>query len=108
MKKSMEMERSRLTNEIRIQCEVERNRAIELAIADTKVRQWCSNCGKEAKFYCCWNTSYCNDRCQQQHWPSHLISCAQIQSNSSNKNTNKVNNNSNTSHNVSGFRKIVN
>ncbi|CAO1414789.1 unnamed protein product [Diamesa serratosioi] len=77
MKKSMEIEKTRLTNEIRVQCEVERNRAIELAVADTKARQWCSNCGKEAKFYCCWNTSYCNDRCQQQHWPTHLISCVQ-------------------------------
>jgi len=32
-------------------------------IADLK-KQWCANCGKEAIFYCCWNTSYCDYPCQ--------------------------------------------
>ncbi|XP_078331217.1 uncharacterized protein LOC144617675 [Crassostrea virginica] len=26
---------------------------------------FCANCGKEAIFYCCWNTSYCDYPCQQ-------------------------------------------
>ena len=47
------------------------------AIADTKKKQWCANCTKEAIFYCCWNTSYCDYPCQQAHWPSHLTTCSQ-------------------------------
>ena len=38
----------------------------------------CSNCGKEAVFYCCWNTSYCDYPCQQAHWPKHQTTCAQV------------------------------
>lgn len=40
----------------------------------------CAHCGKEAYFYCCWNTSYCNSQCQDRHWPSHMATC--LQSNS--------------------------
>lgn len=64
MKKSMEKERVRTINETRKQCEIERIRSIE----ETKKKQWCINCGKEAQFYCCWNTSYCDYPCQLQHW----------------------------------------
>lgn len=42
------------------QCEIEKNRAIE----ETKKKQWCTFCGKEALLYCCWNTSYCDYPCQ--------------------------------------------
>lgn len=64
MKKSMEKERSRVINETRRQCELERIHSIE----ETKKKQWCANCGNEAQLYCCWNTSYCDYPCQQQHW----------------------------------------
>lgn len=64
MKKSMEKERMRAINETRKQCEMERIRSVE----DTKKKLWCANCGKEALFYCCWNTSYCNHTCQKRHW----------------------------------------
>lgn len=64
MKKSMEKERIRTINETRKQCEIERIRSVE----ETKKKQWCINCGKEAQFYCCWNTSYCDYPCQLQHW----------------------------------------
>ena len=47
------------------------------AISETKKKQWCANCTKEAIFYCCWNTSYCDYPCQQAHWPSHLATCSQ-------------------------------
>ena len=50
-------------------------------ISETKRKQWCANCGKEALFYCCWNTSYCDYPCQQQHWPGHMSSCAQLGNN---------------------------
>lgn len=73
MKKNFETEKTKLINETRRQCELDRIRAVE----DTKKRQWCANCGKEAKFYCCWNTSYCDYPCQQQHWPRHMTHCSQ-------------------------------
>lgn len=64
MKKSTEKDRQRVINEIRKQCELERIRSVE----DAKRKQWCANCLKEAQFYCCWNTSYCNHVCQRKHW----------------------------------------
>lgn len=73
MKKSMEFEKMRCVMRLRKQCEAERIRAVD----DAKRKQWCAHCGKEAKFYCCWNTSYCNYPCQQQHWPKHLLNCSQ-------------------------------
>lgn len=73
MKKSLENERTRLINETRKQCEQERIRLVD----ETKKKQWCINCGKEAQFYCCWNTSYCDYPCQQQHWLRHMPNCAQ-------------------------------
>lgn len=73
MKKSLENERTRLINETRKQCEQERIRCVD----ETKKKQWCINCGKEAQFYCCWNTSYCDYPCQQQHWLRHMPNCAQ-------------------------------
>lgn len=64
MKKSMEKERARVVNETRKQCEMERIRSVD----EAKKKQWCANCLKEAQFYCCWNTSYCNHICQRKHW----------------------------------------
>lgn len=88
MKTNMEHEKTRLTAEIRKQCEQERLRAIE----ETKRKQWCVNCSKEAKFYCCWNTSYCDYPCQQQHWPRHIADCGQNDGNlNSHTNTNQGN-----------------
>jgi len=49
----------------------------KICIDETKKKQWCSNCFKEAIFYCCWNTSYCDYPCQQAHWPNHMATCAQ-------------------------------
>ncbi|XP_022237137.1 protein kinase C-binding protein 1-like [Limulus polyphemus] len=49
----------------------------EKEIEATKKKQWCANCSKEAHFYCCWNTSYCNHSCQQAHWPIHVNTCSQ-------------------------------
>lgn len=41
----------------------------------------CAFCGKEAIFYCCWNTSYCDYPCQQNHWPTHMHTCLQTNKN---------------------------
>ena len=46
--------------ELRRQFDTEKQRAVE----ETKKKQWCANCGKEALFFCCWNTSYCDYPCQ--------------------------------------------
>ncbi|CBY09013.1 unnamed protein product [Oikopleura dioica] len=51
----------------------------EDAIHATKLKQWCAQCGKEAVFYCCWNTAYCDYPCQQGHWPLHMEHCTQSQ-----------------------------
>lgn len=77
MRNSMENERTRIVGETRKQCELERIRSVE----ETKKKQWCIQCGKEAQFYCCWNTSYCDYPCQQKHWTRHMTSCEQADGN---------------------------
>ncbi|KAK7011699.1 zinc finger MYND domain-containing protein 11-like isoform X1 [Biomphalaria glabrata] len=37
-------------------------------ISQTKKKQWCQYCEEEAMYHCCWNTSYCSIKCQQEHW----------------------------------------
>merc|ERR1712001_521317 len=73
MRQSMEVEKQRGLMDTRKQAEIDKQRAI----VDTKKKQWCAACGKEAIFYCCWNTSYCDYPCQQAHWPQHLSTCSQ-------------------------------
>ena len=60
LRQSMEAEKQKYINDFKKQAEIERQKAI----AETKKKQWCANCGKEAIFYCCWNTSYCDYPCQ--------------------------------------------
>lgn len=76
MKANIEKENQRTVEQYRKQAELERQKAI----SETKKKQWCANCTKEAIFYCCWNTSYCDYPCQQAHWPSHLSTCSQANS----------------------------
>ncbi|CAL1526104.1 unnamed protein product [Lymnaea stagnalis] len=38
------------------------------AISQAKKKQWCQHCEEEAMYHCCWNTSYCSVKCQQEHW----------------------------------------
>lgn len=73
MRQSLEQERDRLIAEVKKQLEMEKQQAVD----ETKKKQWCANCKKEAIFYCCWNTSYCDYPCQQAHWPEHMKSCTQ-------------------------------
>jgi len=73
MRGSMEQDKQRSISDCRKQAEIEKQKVI----SETKKKQWCANCGKEAIFYCCWNTSYCDYPCQQSHWPSHMSACAQ-------------------------------
>jgi len=73
MKGNIEKENQRTIEQFKKQAEIEKQKAI----AETKKKQWCANCSKEAIFYCCWNTSYCDYPCQQAHWPSHMSTCSQ-------------------------------
>merc|ERR1719369_1294636 len=73
MKTNMAKESQRTIEEFKKQAELDKQKAI----LETKKKQWCSNCGKEAIFYCCWNTSYCDYPCQQAHWPQHMATCSQ-------------------------------
>ncbi|XP_061179146.1 MYND-type zinc finger-containing chromatin reader ZMYND8-like [Saccostrea echinata] len=73
------------------------NKELEKTVTETKKKQWCANCGKEAIFYCCWNTSYCDYPCQQIHWPTHMPVCMQTQNNASDTNTTEGSNQSNAS-----------
>merc|ERR1711997_763717 len=73
LRQTMEAEKQKVLGDFKKQAEIEKHKAI----AETKKKQWCAHCGKEAIFYCCWNTSYCDYPCQQAHWPSHMSSCAQ-------------------------------
>ena len=41
----------------------------EKEIENAKRKQWCANCWEEANLRCCWNTSYCNTKCQRNSFP---------------------------------------
>lgn len=101
VRQNAETERQKCIAEVKKQFEADKQKLVN----DTKKKQWCAQCGKEAIFYCCWNTSYCDYPCQvqnlkikhhisaerakikiyfqtqQKHWPSHMITCAQNQGN---------------------------
>uniref|UniRef100_A0A2K5DH46 MYND-type domain-containing protein n=1 Tax=Aotus nancymaae TaxID=37293 RepID=A0A2K5DH46_AOTNA len=47
-------------------------------ISQTKKKQWCYNCEEEVMYHCCWNTTYCSIKCQQEHWHAeHKRTCRQ-------------------------------
>ncbi|CAK8681281.1 unnamed protein product [Clavelina lepadiformis] len=73
IRQSLENEKIHLLDVAKRKSEAEKTKAIE----ETKLKQWCANCRKEAIFYCCWNTSYCDYPCQQLHWPKHMATCSQ-------------------------------
>jgi len=84
MKSNLERETQRTIENIKKQTEAEKQKII----TETKKKQWCANCSKEAIFYCCWNTSYCDYPCQQAHWPSHMSLCSQVTNDEDNLATN--------------------
>lgn len=47
VKEAMIADKKRALTELRKQCEQEKNKAVE----ETKKRQWCAGCGREAQFY---------------------------------------------------------
>lgn len=78
LRMTFEQDKARLVSEIRQQSEVEKQRAIDITRKETKKTTWCSNCTKEARFYCCWNTSYCGPQCQKTHWAIHQKYCTNV------------------------------
>jgi hypothetical protein len=60
LRQTMEADKQKCLADLKKQMELERQKSV----AETKKKQWCANCGKEAIFYCCWNTSYCDYPCQ--------------------------------------------
>uniref|UniRef100_A0A182PKP0 Protein kinase C-binding protein 1 n=1 Tax=Anopheles epiroticus TaxID=199890 RepID=A0A182PKP0_9DIPT len=74
LRKSLEQEKKIALNEQRKQMQQEKVRAVQI----TKQKQWCKRCHREAKFYCCWNTSYCDMTCQEKHWDEHKDTCNQV------------------------------
>lgn len=60
LRQSMEAEKAKTIADFKKQAEIEKQKVI----TETKKKQWCAACGKEAIFYCCWNTSYCDYPCQ--------------------------------------------
>jgi hypothetical protein len=73
-KASQEIKNQKVLQDERERWEGEKQRTVE----NVKRKQWCSMCTKEALFYCCWNTSYCGDICQREHWGQHSSQCTQI------------------------------
>ncbi|OXA51902.1 protein kinase C-binding protein 1 isoform X2 [Folsomia candida] len=74
VKEALVADKKRSLVELRKQLEGEKNKAVE----ETKKKQWCARCGREAQFYCCWNTSYCGYPCQEEHWIAHhMNNCSQ-------------------------------
>lgn len=77
IQKNIVEEQKKIVEETRASCEAETAKRIQ----EAKSKQWCAQCLKEARFYCCWNTSYCDYQCQQKHWPKHMSKCTQNFSN---------------------------
>lgn len=73
MRASLEAETLRAIGEVRREAADEKKRYMD----ELKSKQWCVQCGREALFYCCWNTAYCDILCQQTHWQTHQRKCTQ-------------------------------
>ena len=64
LRQSLDAEKQKVMADFKKQADIDKARAV----AETKKKQWCAHCGKEAIFYCCWNTSYCDYPCQVRNF----------------------------------------
>jgi len=60
-----DLERSRADHISEMENLIEKHRQ---QVSETKKKQWCYECELEAIYWCCWNTAYCSQDCQQTHW----------------------------------------
>lgn len=45
-------------------------------IAHAKRHEWCAVCFAPSRYHCCWNTTYCSQKCQVGDWYTrHMKSC---------------------------------
>lgn len=45
-------------------------------LAHAKRHEWCVVCLTPSRYYCCWNTTYCSQKCQVSDWYGrHIKSC---------------------------------
>jgi len=78
--KAIEDERQRAELERKLliaQFESEKKKFLA-TIEETKRKQWCAECLKEAQLFCCYDTWYCTYDCQKSHWKNHVNVCQQI------------------------------
>nr|KAG5686308.1 hypothetical protein BaRGS_010304 [Batillaria attramentaria] len=58
----LEKKTADVTERLKKQFDEEKEKALK------ELTDRCYNCEEEAMYHCCWNTSYCSVRCQQEHW----------------------------------------
>ena len=88
MRESWVLERNKALEDERQKYELERKlmasqfenekKKLIASIEETKRKQWCAECLKEAQLFCCYDTWYCTYECQKTHWKSHVNVCQQI------------------------------
>lgn len=45
-------------------------------LTNAKRHEWCVVCLNPSRYYCCWNTTYCSQKCQVSDWYTrHINSC---------------------------------
>jgi len=60
-----DLERARADHTSELESQQDKHRQ---QLSETKKKQWCYDCEAEAIYWCCWNTAYCSQECQQAHW----------------------------------------
>lgn len=71
LKQKLENDKKKILNDLNTEMMVDNQRQYDYV----KTKQWCCNCGIEASYSCCFNTSYCSIVCQHQHWTQHMSMC---------------------------------
>lgn len=48
-------------------------------LVHAKRKEWCFLCLNPSRYYCCWNTTYCSQKCQVTDWyHRHMKSCERL------------------------------
>lgn len=55
-------------------------------LTHAKRKEWCFLCLNPSRYYCCWNTTYCSQKCQVTDWyQRHMKSCERRKIKTANK-----------------------